>query len=45
MCLTVWLSIIISIVFNNIYLLGLIYLLLRIVDFILEKITFKSNTK
>jgi hypothetical protein len=44
-CLTVWVSILVSLVFMNINLIGLSYLLLRFFDFILEKITFQFNTK
>lgn len=45
LCLTVWISILTAIIFININLIGLIYLLLRLIDFILDKITFQFNTK
>lgn len=45
LCLTVWASILTSIIFLNINLVGLSYLALRFIDFILDKITFQFNTK
>jgi hypothetical protein len=41
-CFTVWLALIISIVFGNILYIGLIFLILRILDFILRYVLKKT---
>jgi hypothetical protein len=41
-CFTVWVSLIISIIFGNVLFIGLIFLILRILDFILRYILKKT---
>ena len=42
LCFTTWISLVISIVFGNILYIGLIFLILRILDFILRYVLKKS---
>jgi hypothetical protein len=41
-CFTVWMSLLISIIFNNLLYIGLIFIVLRILDFILRYVLKKS---